>query len=106
MGNNQVKERKRTELRERGLERRREKGMESKRRLTVLRFYEVQELWREVVSKLVEGLPELVGVDGARVVAVEVAINVLPVLDVFPQSRELVEADRPATIRVLWYGQC
>ena len=66
----------------------------------------MQELWREVVSKLVEGLPELVGVDGARVVAVEVAVDVLPVLDVLPQPCEFVEADRPATIRVLWYGQC
>ena len=62
-------------------------------------------MWREVVSKLVEGLPELIGVDGARVVAVEVAVDVLPVLDVLPQSRELVEADRPAAIRVLWYSQ-
>ena len=61
----------------------------------------MQELWREVVSKLVEGLSELVGVDGARVVTVEVAVDVLPVLDVLPQARELVEADRPAPVSVL-----
>ena len=65
MRNNQVKKRRRAGVHKGEQERGREKGRESKRRLTVLGFYEVQELWREIVSKLVEGLPELVGVDGA-----------------------------------------
>ena len=74
--------------------------------LTVLGLNETQELRREVVAKLAEGLMELLSIDRARVVPVEVTIYVLPVLDVLPQSCELVEADRPATIRVLWYSQC
>ena len=57
--------------------------------LTVLGLNETQELRREVVAKLAEGLMELLSIDRARVVPVEVTIYVLPVLDVLPENREL-----------------
>ena len=69
--------------------------------LTVLGLNETQELRREVVAKLAEGLVELLSIDRARVVPVEVTIYVLPVLDVLPQPRKLVEPDRSAPVRVL-----
>ena len=69
--------------------------------LTVLGLDEVEEGWREVVPELVQGLLEFLPVDRARAVPVEVPVHVLPVLDVLPQPRELVEPDRPAPVRVL-----
>ena len=55
----------------------------------------------EVIAELAERLVQLVGVDRTGTVAVKVAVDVLPVLDVLPQARELVEADRPAPVSVL-----
>ena len=66
--------------------------------LTVLGLNETQELRREVVAKLAEGLMELLSIDRARVVPVEVTIYVLPILDVLPQPGKLVEPDRSAAI--------
>ena len=57
--------------------------------LTILALYELEERRREVVAKLTEGLMELLSIDRARVVPVEVTIYVLPVLDVLPETREL-----------------
>lgn len=48
--------------------------------LTVLALDQVEELRREVVAELGEGLVELASVNGARVVAVKVLEDVLPVL--------------------------
>ena len=58
-------------------------------------------MWRQVVSELLECLLKLLSVYRARVVSVEVLEDALPVLDVLPQARELVEADRPAPVSVL-----
>ena len=69
--------------------------------LTVLGLNETQELRREVVAKLAEGLMELLSIDRARVVPVEVTIYVLPILDVLPQPGELVEPDRSTAIGIL-----
>ena len=69
--------------------------------LTVLGLNETQELRREVVAELAEGLVELLSIDRARIVPVEVTVYVLPVLDVLPESRELVETNRPTAIGVL-----
>ena len=51
--------------------------------------------------ELRERLVQLGAVDRARAVAVKVAEDVLPILDVFPQACELVEADCPAPVRIL-----
>ena len=69
--------------------------------LTVLGLNETQELRREVVAKLAEGLMELLSIDRARVVPVEVTIYVLPVLDILPQPGKLVETNRSTAIGIL-----
>ena len=69
--------------------------------LTVLGLEEAEERGREVVAELLQRIGELLPVDRARAVTVEVAEDVLPVLDVLPQARELVEPDRSAPVRVL-----
>ena len=51
---------------------------------TVLLLEEVEERGREVEAELLEGLVQLGAVDGAGAVAVKVAEDVLPVLDVLP----------------------
>ena len=70
--------------------------------LTVLGLEEAEERGREVVAELLQRVGELLPVDRARTVAVKVAEDVLPVLDVLPQPRELVEPDRSAPVRVLY----
>ena len=44
---------------------------------------------REVVPELTEGGVQLLTVDGARTVTIKVSEDVLPILDVFPESSEL-----------------
>jgi hypothetical protein len=59
-------------------------------RLTIFALEQVEEIRREVVAELGQGLAQLALVDRAGVVAVEMAEDVLPVLDVFPEACELV----------------
>lgn len=57
--------------------------------LTVFALDELEELRREVVPELAERVVQLVGVNRAGSVAIEVPVDVLPVLDVLPQACEL-----------------
>lgn len=105
-----------------------EGGQVKQGRLTVFALDKLEELRREVVAELAERVVQLVRVDRAGSVAIEVPVDVLPVLDVLPQSCELrkrgklistvscdndgnietylVEADRAAPIRVLCRRKC
>ena len=69
--------------------------------LTILALEQVQQARREVVAELRQRLAQLALVDRPGAVAVEVAEDVLPVLDVLPKSCELMERDRPTAVRVL-----
>jgi len=66
----------------------------------ILALDELEQLRGEVEPELAQGRAELSSVDGAAAIAVKVPEDALPVLDVLPQTGELVERDRPAAIRV------
>ena len=57
--------------------------------ITVFPLDKVKELRGQVISKLFEGCLKLCAVDRTGVVPVEVFEDTLPVLDVFPEPREL-----------------
>lgn len=55
---------------------------------------------RQSVSKSRECLLELVEVDVARAIAIEPSEAILPIRDVLPQSRKLVETDSSCVIPI------
>ena len=57
--------------------------------LTILALEQVQQARREVVAELRQRLAQLALVDRPGAVAVEVAEDILPVLDVLPEAGEL-----------------
>jgi len=59
-----------------------------------------QQLWRELITKTVEGRRQLVSVDGTGMILVEVFEYILPVFDVSPEPLELIETNRPTTVSV------
>lgn len=67
----------------------REEGVGREGGRTVLALDLVEEARREVVAELRERVAQLAHVDRARAVSVEVPVDVLPVLDVFPETGEL-----------------
>jgi len=67
---------------------------------SIFLFYQGQQLWRELISKAIEGGSQFVSVDRTGVVPVEVSKNALPVLDVSPKPLELIEPDSPTTVGV------
>ena len=98
------------------------RGHENSSALTILLLEQREEHRGEVVPKAAQGFGELGPLYRSRVVSVEVPEDVLPVLDVLPQAGEFwreamasdaslncrrlrlaIEADGPATIRVLLF---
>lgn len=61
-------------------------------------LYEVKQRGRQVVSKLSESVAKFCTVNSSGTITVEMSEDVLPVLDILPQTRELVETDRSATV--------
>ena len=57
--------------------------------ITVFLLDELEELRGQVISELSEGGLKLRAVDRTGVILVEVLEDTLPILDVFPESREL-----------------
>jgi len=55
---------------------------------------------RQIEPELSQGLVKLSSVDRPAAVRVKMTENPLPILDVFPESRELVEGNRSATIGI------
>jgi hypothetical protein len=73
--------------------------------ITVFPLDELEELRRQVISELFEGGLQLCAVDRTRMVLVEVFVDVLPVLDVFPESSEFVEPNSSAAVGIEYRHQ-
>lgn len=61
---------------------------------------ELEELRGQIVSELLQSSLELCTVDRTRTVPVKVLEDILPVLDVLPESSKLIESDGPAAVGV------
>ena len=68
---------------------------------TIFLLEEFEEAWGEVVPELSESFPQFATVDGTRAVSVKVLEDVLPVLDVLPETSELVEPDSSTSVNIL-----
>jgi len=67
---------------------------------SILSLDKLDQLRGQVEPELGESLRELLAVDGPAPIAIEMPEHPLPVLDVLPETGELVESDRSAPIRV------
>jgi len=63
-------------------------------------LYEVKQWGGQVVSELGEGVTKFTAIYRPRAITVEMLENILPVLDIFPQTRELVETDGSAAVGI------
>jgi len=65
----------------------------------------LKELRGQVISKLFEGGLKLCAVDRTGAVLVEVLEDTLPILDVFPESREFIESDGSTAVGIEYRHQ-